>query len=205
MDEQRHGRVCLLVGLPATRFFFNENKAAQAAAYLVRLNGGQMNVMSLIKILYLADRRALVLRGRPITGDEMVSMPHGPVLSRIYDEIKWGAGEEGQGRRPWYDYLTERQSDVVALQEEEPPTDELSNFERQILQEAHGKYGHFGPWDLRRLTHGLPEYDDPRGSSFPIDPIVILRAEGWSDSDIQEALMDAREEMFLCQLGAASA
>lgn len=180
------------------RFVFNERKAAQAAGYLVRLSGGQMNVLSLIKILYLADRKALTLRGRPITGDQMVSMPHGPVLSRIYDEIKWGE-QEGTQPGPWYEYLTERQSNDILLRNPSLglTTDELSDFERGILDEAYRSYGHLSPWDLRRITHELPEYQDPQGSSLPIDPEVILREAGWPGADIEEAIMSAREETFL--------
>jgi len=177
-------------------FVFNERKAAQAAAYLAHLNGGQMNVLSLIKILYLADRKSLILRGRPITGDRMVSMPHGPVLSRIYDEIKWGE-QEGSRTRPWYEYLTERQPHDLSLKVARPTTDELSDFERGILEEMYRSYGHLSPWDLRRITHQLPEYQDPQGSSLPINPETILRQAGWSDEDIQEAAINATEETFL--------
>jgi uncharacterized phage-associated protein len=176
-------------------FLYNPRKAAQAAAYLVSLNGGQMDTLSLIKILYLSDRKSLSQRGRPITGDAMVSMPHGPVLSRIYDEIK-SEPEEDQGR-PWYRYLTERQAHTIALREPNPPTDELSQFERDILKSTFAQYAHFKPLDLRSITHRLPEYVDPQGSSRPIDPATILKAEGWSDEDIQEALMSARAEVFL--------
>ncbi|MCX6915882.1 MAG: Panacea domain-containing protein, partial [Verrucomicrobia bacterium] len=41
--------------------------------------------MKLIKLLYLADRTALLRWGRPITTDTYVSMDRGPVLSRVLD------------------------------------------------------------------------------------------------------------------------
>jgi uncharacterized phage-associated protein len=179
-------------------FPYNPRKAAQAAAYLVRLNGGLISVLSLIKLLYLADRKALSRRGRPITGDRFVSMPHGPVLSRIYDEIQWGE-RPGQDQL-WYQYLTERQGHNVGLRQANLAVDELSEFERQVLEETHQEYGRFGPWQLREITHNLPEYQDPAGSSLPIDPVIILREAGWSDEDIQEALMSSREERFLRQV-----
>ncbi|MGH9791848.1 MAG: Panacea domain-containing protein, partial [Candidatus Acidiferrales bacterium] len=122
-----------------------------------------------------------------MTGDRLVSMPHGPVLSRIYDGTKWGPGLA----QAWDEYLAERQGHDVSLRQADPPTDELSEFERGILEETHNEYGHFGPWQLREITHQLPEYRDPRGSSLPIDPATVLRAEGWSDEEIQEALMSA--------------
>jgi uncharacterized phage-associated protein len=177
------------------QFVYDPRKAAQAAAYLVRLSGGTISVLALIKLLYLADRKCLVSRGRPITGDKMVSMPHGPVLSRIYDEIKLGQ-QEGQ-LQPWYEYLKERQGNEITLRNGHAPVSELSEFERQVLTSTHNEYAHLGPYGLRRLTHALPEYEDPQGSSLPIDPIAILREEGWTTEEIQEALMDAREEVFL--------
>jgi hypothetical protein len=41
-------------------------------------------------------------------------------------------------------------------------------------------------WELRDYTHTLPERQDPRGSSRPIDLADILRGEGWSNEDIDE-------------------
>jgi uncharacterized phage-associated protein len=177
------------------QFPYNPRKAAQAAAFLVKLKGGQIDVLSLIKILYLSDRKSLSLRGRSITSDAMVSMPHGPVLSRIYDEIKTSP-EENQ-TQPWYEYLTERDAHTISLRNADPPSDELSQFERDILSATLTQYGHLGPMELRSLTHSLPEYVDPEGSSRSIDPATILKQEGWSDEDIQDAIMSAREELFL--------
>jgi uncharacterized phage-associated protein len=62
---------------------FNERKATQAAAYLLKRRGGKMSYMKLIKLLYFADRVALSRFGRPITTDRYVSMDRGPVLSHI--------------------------------------------------------------------------------------------------------------------------
>jgi uncharacterized phage-associated protein len=180
------------------RFVYNPRKAAQAAAYLVNLNGGEMDALCLIKILYLSDRKSLSQRGRSITGDAMVSMPHGPVLSRIYDEIK-SKPEEDQVQ-PWYEYLTERSAYTISLRQPNPPTDELSEYERGILKETLAQYAHFKPMELRALTHRLPEYRDPQGSSLPINPETILKEAGWSDEDIQDALMSAQEETFLNNL-----
>ena len=183
------------------KFLYNPRKAAQTAAFLVRLNGGQMDAFSLIKILYLSDRRGLAERGRPITGDVMVSMPHGPVLSRIYDEIKSPPEVQDQF---WAEYLTARGGNLISLKEQNPPTEELSEYERAILTETHNNYGHYQPKQLREITHRLPEYVDPQGSSIPIDPIKILREEGWSDEEIDEALMSAREEIFLAGIASAT-
>ena len=181
-------------------FVYNPRKAAQAAAFLVQLNKRPISTLSLIKLLYLADRKALATRGRPITGDRMVSMPHGPVLSMIYDEIKLG-NIEGLNQ-PWYEYLAERQGNEIALIKTNFPVGELSQFERDILADTFAQYAHLGPAGLRQLTHALPEYEDPQGSSLPIEPLTILKEQGWSETEIQEALMDSRQEVFLQRITA---
>lgn len=177
-------------------FHYNSRKAAQAAAYLVDLNGGRMDVYALIKVLYFADRKALCERGRPITGDVMVSMPYGPVLSTILDQME--APEEARG--DWRDYLTERANNSVSLVQQNPASDELSEYERNTLRSAHENYGHCSFNELKRIGHALPEFTDPQGSSLRIDPVSILKAEGWSDEEIYEAAMSARQERFFTEI-----
>jgi uncharacterized phage-associated protein len=174
------------------QFRYNPRKAAQAAAYLVKLNEGRMDMYALIKILYLADRKALIQRGRPITGDAMVSMPYGPVLSRILDEASSPAANQF-----WREYLTPRDNNSISLQQDNPPTEELSEYECQVLKAVHETYAGYDFAQLKRITHALPEYKDPHGSSCQIDPVTILREEGWTEDEIQDARISAREEIFL--------
>lgn len=173
------------------RFVLNRLKAAQAAAHLVKLHDKPINTIVLIKLLYLADRKSLVESGYPITGDGMVSMPRGPVLSTIYDWIQYGFDQNN----PWYVYLTERENHKISLASNDLVCDELSEYELNVLKHVHEQYGHLGPWQISDLTHDLPEYEDPQGSSYPIDPTTILRAEGKSDSEI-ERINHAAEETY---------
>ncbi|MGH2632905.1 MAG: Panacea domain-containing protein [Tepidiformaceae bacterium] len=177
------------------RFMFDGRKAAQAAAYLVQLNGGRMNYMVLIKLLYLGDRQALIDIGAPITGDRMVAMPHGPVLSRTYDLINMGAPEAG-GPCPWYEYLSEPADYEVKLKKA-PETDELSKYELGLLGDIYAKFGRMSKWALRDYAHTLPEWDDPRGSSFGIDQLDILRSSGRTEAEIAEMQHEAEETWFM--------
>ena len=73
--------------MKAINFKFDERKAAQVAGRLISQGGGEMNYMALLKLLYLIDREALLRWGKTVTGDKIVAMKHGPVLSRIFDLI----------------------------------------------------------------------------------------------------------------------
>src|SRR5438477_7194490 len=76
------------------RFQFNIDKTMQAIATLLRFhNTKEMSYLRMLKLLYIADRESLKETGRPITGDHVVAMAHGPVLSGVFDLIK-GAHSE---------------------------------------------------------------------------------------------------------------
>jgi len=178
------------------RFHFNERKAAQAAAYLLKRHGGRLNYMVLIKLLYLADRKTLLEHGQPITGDRMVSMPHGPVLSRIYDRIAAGMLPTSA----WSEYVSDPSDYEVQLVCAEPATDELSRYELRVLDEIDARYGSLGKWVLRDLTHELPEWEDPHGSSRPIDPATIFQAAGHPPEEVERIASEAEELWFLSSL-----
>jgi uncharacterized phage-associated protein len=183
------------------RFPFDERKAAQAAAYLLKRHHGRLNYMKLIKLLYLADRKALLDLGNPITGDRMMSMPKGPVLSGILDLINWGRRRSETS--VWLQYVSEPIGYDVTLAAEGISIDELdrlSESERQVLDEIDEEYGRVDKWSLVELTHRLPEWHDPRGSSLPIDPAEILREEGRSEEEIRRLAQNANRALFLHDL-----
>jgi uncharacterized phage-associated protein len=164
------------------KFVFNERKAAQAAAYLLRKRGGEKTYGELIKLLYLADRKKILERGAPITGDKLVSMEHGTALSMIYDIIRDGPSEQ-MGTK-WAEYVSApSEYRVKALRGD---TDELSRYELRLLDEIDHQFGHMTFWQLRQYTHRLGEWEDPHGSSSIIPPERILHVEGKSAEEIEE-------------------
>jgi uncharacterized phage-associated protein len=156
------------------RLRFNEAKAAQAAARLLKLRGGRMNYLKLIKLMYLADRQALLRWGRPISTDRYVSMDQGPVLSRVYDLINGAVPPDDS---PWRELISAPENYAVHLLTPDLPVGELSRAEERLLEEIFQQYGHKTRWQLRDLCHQLPEWQDPDGSAIPIDYHDILAAE----------------------------
>src|SRR3954454_8136310 len=112
---------------------FNERRATEAAARFLKLRGGRMSYLNLIKLLYLLDREALLQWGRPVTTDRYVSMDNGPVVSRIYDLIR---EESPPGTDTvWRHYVSAPQDwDVVLLAEPEPS--ELSRAEEALIDQV---------------------------------------------------------------------
>jgi len=178
------------------RFPFRERKASQAAAYLLKLHGNEMHYLLLIKLLYLADRQALVDRGLPITGDRLVSMDYGPVLSKVKDLLTMEPEPEVDGTT-WREYVSEPANYKVKGQQVDPDADELSEYELAILEEIHAEYGSMDRFELSKWTHDLPEWTDPHGSSLPIDPKDILQHAGKSGDEIAEIADEAEQLAFM--------
>ncbi len=80
-----------------TPIWYNARKAAQVAAFFALSEGGKINVLKLVKLIYLADRSAMEAFEAPILNDKFVSMDHGPVNSITLNLIN-GLGDEFHAR-----------------------------------------------------------------------------------------------------------
>jgi uncharacterized phage-associated protein len=190
-------------------FSFDDVKATQAAAYLLKLHGeaDAMSYLGLLKLLYIADRRSLEKRGYPITGDNFVAMKYGPVLSHIYDYVKPNGGYASSDY--WNCYIetiaTTRafHKKVYVTLIDDPEDDELSIAEEKILQGVYQEFGHKDPFDVAEWTHDLPEWQDPAKFGkkvIPIDVQNLLSYLHKSDEEIILIKEIADREKFLNQV-----
>lgn len=160
---------------------FDEKKATEAAAFLLRLRGGKMHYLKLIKLLYLADRTALLRWGVPISTDSYVSMDNGPVLSNVYDLIT-----EEKEKPFWATFISAPMGEYEVALLKEAPTDRLSKAEERLLEEIYSQYGFRNRWDLvNNVMHSLPEWHYPGGSSVQIEIREILAAQGEDEEEIR--------------------
>lgn len=168
------------------------------AALFLKLRGSRMSHLKLMKLLYLADREALLRLGRPITFDCCVSMDHGPVLSQTLNLL---TGDTRTGG-PWIKTISAPANNEVSLRED-PGEDKLSDAEDQLIREIFDLHGAKSRWDLREFTHSLEEWQDPKGSSIKIDYKDVLRAGGKTEGEIESILEEienlAKMEMYFHQ------
>ncbi|MEK6283161.1 MAG: Panacea domain-containing protein [Acidobacteriota bacterium] len=162
---------------------FNEAKTAQLAALILKLRGGTMHYMKLIKLMYIIDRTALIRWGRPLTYDSYVSMKHGPVLSATLDLINEPPDESS----PWGRLIGPATDRYCVTLKADCPTDELSDAEEELVAEGYKRFGYMNRYRLRDILHEvLPEWQDPKGSSLPIEYRDILMAAKKTPAEIAE-------------------
>lgn len=157
---------------------YDERRATQSVAYLLHLGGGEMDLLKLTKLIYLAEKRSYETYGEPLTGDVPYSLDHGPVLTSIYDSTK-----ASQPQGAWSEWLGERrQNTISAARILHDPNSELKALSRadfKILEAIWDEFGGMTTWKLREWTHEhCPEWHDPEGSSTPINPGELLESVG---------------------------
>ena len=156
-----------------------------------------MSYLKLIKLLYLADREALLRWGRPISTDRYVSMDRGPVLSRLLDLAT--DGDDPGAPSIWASSIRAPGNYEVELKAE-AGDDELSEAEIHLLDAIFAEHGRKNRWELVKLTYALPEWIDPRGGAIAITYRDILKAGGKSELEIaaiEEELAELAETDLL--------
>lgn len=164
---------------------FREDKATQAACIFIAKEGGTINYMKLLKLLYLADRQRLLERGCPITYDSFSALKHGPILSYTYNLINHGVSPGVDSY--WLRHISAPENYNVSLKAQDFSFDSLSCAELKVLDDIYEKLGHLDEWgivDWCHNTENVPEWKSPGESSKPIHIYEILEAEGKTPMEI---------------------
>jgi uncharacterized phage-associated protein len=179
--------------------WFNVRKAAQVAAFFAKQEGGSINVLKVVKLIYLANRRAMDKLDFPLLNDNLVSMDHGPVNSLTYDYINGSQLD----RDKWEEFVTDRSAYSIGLVKPSltiDDLDELSAVEIEILIDTWKEFGHFDKWRIRDYAHDhCPEWEDPDGSSQPIPYERVFKFLSKQDSEfLARRILDQRrvDEVF---------
>ncbi|HEX6566778.1 MAG TPA: Panacea domain-containing protein [Chthoniobacterales bacterium] len=131
-------------------FPFDGQKATEAAALFLSFSGRQLNVMKLVKLMYLLDRESIARRGVPVVGGVYLSMRNGPVTSELLDLIN--SGELWHCHTNWAEFISDRQDHEVSLIRD-PGHGHLSEFEFELIAELHSRFEKADQWSLRDFCH----------------------------------------------------
>lgn len=165
--------------VPSIPSWFDVRKAAQVVAYFALRAGGTINILRVTKLVYLADRRSMETRDHPITGDNFVSMPFGPVASFTYSYMK---GQAPTKVDAWSEFVGPERHHVLPLARplNIDDLDELSKKDLSILSETWDDFSDIrDQFELADWTHKFcPEWRNPNGSSIPIDFATVFKHLG---------------------------
>ena len=175
----------------------------QMAAFFADRAGNEIDLLKLMKLLYLADRESMRRYGYSLSNDDMFSLPHGPILSKAYRLANQDAAAQEQ--RIWGEWFAERASGDVTVKLRVKVSREKLNYfsdmDREILQSVWDEFGQMTGRQLRQYTHEhCKEWSDPRGSRKPIEEIDVLRAVGIDEQQARHIAGEIQHGKALCRV-----
>ena len=178
-------------------------KATEAACLFLERGGGRMNIMKLVKLLYLLDRSSLDRRNIPVIGGDYLSMRNGPVTSEILDLINAGR-LLGEADRRWEQCITDRKDHDVAL-EKMPPREHLADAELELLDQVWAEHGGKDQWQLVDWCHAhCKEWTPVTNGCTPIAVEQVGMALGKSAAQVNRLRQEAIELNQLDEIFAGS-
>ncbi len=173
-DEQTRQYNAEMPAFLAPLVAFRSRKAAQLCAHFAVKEGGTIEKLKLIKLVYLAERQCLEEWHRPLLFDELFSLPHGPICSSTLNGIN-GNIHEGI----WDDFVARNGNEIVAMKRfERDSLDEISDAEFDVIEATWSRFGDMTASQLRNYTHAhCAEYTETTGR-IPISYRELLEAVG---------------------------
>ncbi len=167
-------------------------RITESTSILLQEAGGKMNYMKLVKLLYFADRKALEEFEHPITYDTYANLPRGPILSSTLNLVK------GQfSASAYWDKYFEREDRYIKVRGEYPKLKKLSPADVRILKKIYSDLGQYNQFQLAELSEKLPEWEDPHGSSNPLEIPEILAKLKYSKKDIERIRSELLDKCIL--------
>lgn len=137
---------------------FDHKKATQAINYFAIKEGGKIDKLKLIKLIWLADRYHIRKYGRPIINDTYLAMKFGPVGSAVKDiaeDSDFLAPEESAYLKK-YLLCDKKNNNVKSVKETE--SDVFSKTDLEALGKIYEEYGKYQNLYLVKISHEFPEW-----------------------------------------------
>jgi uncharacterized phage-associated protein len=182
-------------------FQFNSRKATEVAFLLIQMEGGRLNVMKLVKLVYLLDRLSIAKRGVPVVGGVYYSMRNGPVTSELLDIINAGKLADDSDSS-WEQFISNQEGYMVSLVAGvRIQVDSISDSEKRLIEEIYTEHGAKDQWAIRDwCARNCGEWTPSESGRERIQIEQIAINVGKSESEVQRISEEARESNLLASV-----
>jgi uncharacterized phage-associated protein len=136
---------------------FAYRKVTQALNGFAIAQGGKINKMKALKLLYFADRYHLRKYGRTISNDEYFAMGYGPVPSGAKD-LAESSPFRAEVEKEYALQFIEQEDQNTFRSVAQSDKDVFSSSDREALNFAWNTFGSCDEFKLADITHRYPEW-----------------------------------------------
>lgn len=169
---------------------FNFKKATQMLNFFARKEGGSINKMKSLKLIWLTDRLHIRKFGRFISNDTYVAMNYGPVASNSKDIAENSDFCDEQERQYSQQFIGRGANhySIISLK----PID-YTAFSQSDIEALEGIYQNFGSKsqvELSEISHSYPEWKKwetqlkGRATRFPMDDLDFFKDPAFEEHEI---------------------
>ncbi|MGH7557679.1 MAG: Panacea domain-containing protein [Gemmatimonadota bacterium] len=171
----------------AINFPFDTRKAVEVICWLAN-EQPRIDLYTIVKAIYFADKEHLHRYGRPVIGDRYYAMEHGMVPSITYDILKGSGGKHGDDLRTVLDGVVERRmEEYPRFYPQRSPNEEfLSGTDVQCLRAGLEKCSGLNFDELKDLAHQDRAYRIAWDNKPPSIEAVPMDYESIIDDDVEE-------------------
>lgn len=136
---------------------FNYKKAVQAINFFAIKEGGTINKMKALKLIWLSDRLHLRMYSRSITNDVYFAMNFGPVASSTKDLAEKNAllADVEEAYRNQF-IKSEGRYYIFSVADVNKRV--FSKTDRQIMTKVYDSFGELNEFTLSHISHKYPEW-----------------------------------------------
>jgi uncharacterized phage-associated protein len=143
-----------------TSIEFDYKKAVQTLNFFALKEGGKIDKLKALKLVWLADRYHLRNFGRPIINDTYFAMEYGPVASSVKDLASFCYLSDSEDNYEKI-YLEEflKKADEYGIESVKGIDKQVfSKTDIEVLDTIYSEYGKIKPFDLAKISHKFPEW-----------------------------------------------
>ncbi|WP_353482657.1 Panacea domain-containing protein [Haliscomenobacter sp.] len=187
---------------------FNYKKAVQILNYFAKNEGGQINKMKALKLIWLADRLHIRKYGRPIVNDVYFAMRFGPVPSNTKDLIEASeflSDEELSYRNNFIELIDQQQRFYKSINNIDANV--FSKSDCECIKNVALQFAKKEPFQLSDISHHYPEWtkfesmlNNGESSRFQMEYEDFFGNPINSNDSIfeeEEGLLDLAKEIYL--------
>lgn len=185
---------------------FNYKKATQSLNFFSIKEGGTINKMKSIKLVWLADRLHLRTHARTITGDSYFAMKNGPVPSSTRDILEQNDIALSDDELQYSAQFISITDKFTFSSKENIDTNVFSQTDLEALDAISNLYGKYTKYKLRDLSHEFPEWkkfqsalENKVSSRFPMNELDFF-FDAPKDADLfdnQPEIVNLSKEVYL--------
>lgn len=138
---------------------FNYKKSIQAVNFFAKKEGGKIDKMKAVKLVWLSDRLHVRTYARMITNDRLYALPYGTVPSQTLDFInnRFGREDEIQKYRSSHINLIDDNIGIVSVGSLDENV--FSDSDIEIMEKVFSDFGKYSSVELSDISHYFPEWE----------------------------------------------